>query len=61
MCVCVCEWRDHSVRDAHSIPTLVGLATVGQCVESAFRSDSSYPKTIKKSNDRSFRASKCLN
>ena len=37
--VCVCgwvyvhEWLGHSVSDAHSIPTLVGIATVGQCVK----------------------------
>lgn len=27
------EWLDHSVSDAHSVPTLVGMATVGQCIE----------------------------
>ena len=41
VCVCVCvfvceyvhEWLDHSLSDAHSIPTLVGIATIGQCIE----------------------------
>lgn len=37
-CVCweyVHEWLYHSAwfRDAHKIPTLVGIATVGQCAE----------------------------